>query len=98
METGQSGHVDIERALRQTEQRINRKLEKIMAAQDDINAAVAALQQVSADLLAAVTNIQAQLAAGQQPDTSQLDASVTALQAADAAIQALETPPAPPAP
>ena len=67
-----------------------------MAAQDDINAAVTALQQVSSDLMTAVTNIQQQLANGQPVDTSQLDAGVAALQQADAAIQALETqPPAP---
>ena len=68
-----------------------------MAAQDDINAAVAAIQAVAADLAAAVANIQAEIAAlGTPVDTGPLNTAVAALQQAQAAVDALETP-APPA-
>ena len=72
---------------------INRKVGLIMAAQDDINAAVAAISAVTDDLTAAAANIQAEIAAlGVTVDTSGLTAAVTALQGAQAAVDALETP------
>jgi hypothetical protein len=75
--------------------RIERKVDQIMAAQDDVNAAVAAIQAVAADLVAAVANIQAEIAAlGTPVDTSALNAAVEGLQSAQAAVDALETPPA----
>lgn len=89
----------------------DKKLGRIMASQDDINAAVAALQNeesgvaaTAADLQVAVTNIQNELASlqSQGVDTSALNAAVAGLsqpmsdlQAAQAAVDALETP-APP--
>ena len=78
--------------------------EKIMAAQDDINAAVSAVQAVTADLTSAASDIQAEIAtlnsqlaaAGSATvDTSALDAAIAPLQAAQAAVDALETPAAP---
>lgn len=91
---------------------IKKLLRRIMASQDDVNAAVAALQNeesgvaaVAADLQAAVTNIQQELAGlqGQGVDTSALNDAVAALQqpmsdlqAAQGSVDALETP-APPA-
>lgn len=88
------------------------KLGKVMAAQDDVNAAVAALQNeesgvaaVAADLQGAVANIQQELAdlQNQGVDTSALNAAVAGLQQpmsdlqnAQASVDALETP-APPA-
>lgn len=87
---------------------ITTKLGHIMTAQDDVAAAVAALQNeesgvaaVAADLQAAVTNIQAELSAlqGQGVDTSALNDAVAALgqplsdlQASQASVDALETP------
>lgn len=87
---------------------INHLLRRIMSAQDDVAAAVAALQNeesgvaaVAADLQAAVTNIQAELSAlqGQGVDTSALNDAVAALgqplsdlQASQASVDALETP------
>ena len=68
-----------------------------MAAQDDIRSAISAIQAVTADLVAAVSAIQGQLAAGQPVDTSGLTAAVAALQAVDEQVKGLETPPAPPA-
>ena len=65
-----------------------------MAAQDDINAAVTAIQAVTADLVAVVTNIWHEIAAlGTPVDTTALDAAIAPLQAAQAAVDALETPP-----
>jgi hypothetical protein len=65
-----------------------------MAAQDDINAAVTAIQAVTADLVSAVTNIQAEIAAlGTSVDTSALNAAIAPLQAVQAQVDALETPP-----
>lgn len=79
--------------------------EKIMTAQDDINAAVSAIQAVAADLTGAASAIKAEVdglngrlaAAGHaQVDTSALGAAVAALQQARSAVHALE--PAAPAP
>lgn len=73
-------------------------VERMMTVQDDVNAAVAAVQAVVTDLTSAVANIQAEIAALNVPvDTSQLDAAVASLQQSQAAVDALETP-APPAP
>jgi peptidoglycan hydrolase CwlO-like protein len=75
--------------------RIEQKQGAIMTAQDDINAAVVQLQATQANEAAAVsalgsdvTAIQAELAAGGQPDTSALNAAVAAQPAADAALAA----------
>lgn len=77
-----------------------------MAAQDDINNAVTAIQGVTSDLATAASNIQAEIAnlnsqiaagGGTPVDTSALDTAVTALQQAQASVDALETPAAPPA-
>jgi hypothetical protein len=73
---------------------LNRKVDLIMAAQDDINAAVAAVQQAASDLTSDAAAIQAELAAGSQVDTSQLAPAVSALQASVAAVAALVPPPA----
>lgn len=66
-----------------------------MAAQDDINNAVAAIQTAVATLGADVTAIQAELAAGGTPvDTSALNTAVASLVPAVNAVTAL-APPAP---
>lgn len=70
-----------------------------MAAQDDINAAVSALQGFLADLQDAVTAIQAELAnVAPQVDTSALNALVAQLPDIQASVDALENvnPPATP--
>lgn len=76
-----------------------------MTAQDDVNAAVTAISGVTTDLATTVGNIQteianlnAQIAAGggTPVDTSALDTAVTALQQAQASVDALETPATPP--
>jgi hypothetical protein len=74
--------------------RIYELLEKIMTAQDDINAAVAQLAQTQANeanavtvLGADVTALTAALAAGGTPvDTSALNAAVAAQSASDTAL------------
>lgn len=80
--------------------RIIENQEKIMAAQDDINAAVSAVQAVTADLTSAASNIQAEIAAlqaaGVTVNTTALDAAIAPLQAAQAAVDALETAPVTP--
>lgn len=89
-------------------------LGKIMSAQTDVDAAVTAVgglvtdvAEVVADLKVAVANISAEIASfGTPVDTTALDAAVagftdaeTALAAAQASVDALETPaPVPPAP
>lgn len=67
-----------------------------MAAQDDINTAVSALQAFFTDLVAAVAEIKAELAA-QAPtvDTSALNPLVAQIPALQASVDALEAPPAP---
>jgi predicted negative regulator of RcsB-dependent stress response len=71
-----------------------------MTAQADVDAAVTAVQGVTADLGNAVTNIKAEIAAlqaaGVTVDTTALDAAIAPLEAAQAAVDALETstPPA----
>jgi hypothetical protein len=99
VETGQSGYADsgqFEHALRQVEQRLNRKLEKIMAAQDDINAAGQAIIGLLTDMQAdiaeignGVTAIQAALAAMPAAvDTTALDAAVAQIAQAQASLDA----------
>jgi predicted negative regulator of RcsB-dependent stress response len=93
---------------------LHRKADNLMAASDDIAAAVAALQSeetgvaaTAADLTTAAANIQAELAAlaaaNPSVDTTALNAAVAGLApvqqqltAAQSAVDALETPPAPP--
>lgn len=97
--------------VRESLKNAHRKLDNIMAAQDDVNAAIAALQSeeagvaaVSADLQTAVAAIQAELAGLQASgvDTSGLNAAVAGLaqpmadlQAAQASVDALAPAPAP---
>lgn len=80
----------------------------IDAATTAITGLETSVSAVAADLNAAVTNITAEIAALKQANpavnTSALDAAVAglaaplaALQSADTAVDALETPPAPPA-
>ena len=103
-----------ERMLQQMEQRINQKLEMIMSEQADIDAAaqailnlVANIQAEDANLAAAVTAIQAFIAAHSGTvDTTALDAAVAQISGAqsnlDAAVTSVQgivpAPPAPPAP
>lgn len=78
-------------------QRIEQKVDKLMAAQDDINAAVTALDSFLADLSSQVQKISAALAAGGTPaDTSALNTVVSQLPAAQAAVDALTAPAAQP--
>jgi hypothetical protein len=79
------------RLLRQ----INHKVGVIMTAQADIDNAVSVLLEVTQGLTTLVGELQADLA-GQNVDTSRLDASLAPLQSAEAALQALadSVPPA----
>jgi hypothetical protein len=82
--------------------RIEHKVDRIMAAQDDINAAVAALGSFLTDLSGGVTAIQNELAAAPAAvDTSALNTIIGQLPAAQAALDALANPaaatPPPPA-
>ena len=70
----------------------NWKLGRIMSAQSDINAAVAALSAFLADLAVAVDDIKAELA-GDEVDTSALDALVAKLPGVQASVDALESAP-----
>lgn len=78
------GVVDIHRRLNDVE----RKQEDILSNQDTINALVTQLQAVDTDLAAEISGLQAQVAAGVQPE--QLDFS--GLNAVAASLVALETP------
>jgi hypothetical protein len=80
-------------------QRIEGKVDQIMAAQDDINAAVTALTAFLTDLSTDVAAIKAQLAngGGGTVDTSALNSVVGQLPAAQAAVDALANPVTPPA-
>jgi hypothetical protein len=74
-----------------------------MATQADVDALTAAVSGVSTDLAAAVTNIQAEIAALQTAnpalDLSALQTAVSGLVTVQGTVDALETPPpaAPPA-
>jgi len=75
--------------------RIEEKVDKIMAAQDDINAAVTALDSFLTDLSNDVAAITQLLANGGTPaDTSALNTVIGQLPAAQAALDALANPPA----
>jgi predicted nucleic acid-binding Zn-ribbon protein len=83
---------------------INQKLDVIMTAQDDINAAtsqieadVAAENAATDAIKAEIANLEAQVAAGQAPDLTGLKAAVADLDAA-AASEEGAVPPPPPAP
>jgi hypothetical protein len=67
------------------------KVRTILMGQADINTQVQNIQAVTADLLEILTQVQEDLS-GQGVDTTQLDAAVTALQAADAQLKAAVTP------
>lgn len=77
---------------------INRKVDLIMTAQDDINADVTVIQNDESTIAAAVTAIQAYIATLQQAgiDTGPLDAAVASLTTAAQSVAAI--PPAPAAP
>lgn len=55
---------------------IQRKLDCIMAAQDDINAAVSVIESSVSKLADDVTALTAALAAGETPDTTALNSAV----------------------
>jgi hypothetical protein len=78
--------------------RIEGKVDQIMAGQASIDAAVAALNPFLTDLSNDVAAIKAQLANGAPVDTDALDAVIAQLPAAQAALDALASPPAPPQP
>ena len=73
---------------------VEQKEDRIMAAQDDINAAVSALNQFLTNLSADVGKIQAGLAAGggTPVDTSGLNTVIGQLPAAQSALDALANP------
>lgn len=79
-------------------ERIEERLTRIMSAQDDINAAVTAINGFLTDLSADVQKITALLEAGggTPADTSALNTAVGELPAAQAAVDALANPPAEP--
>lgn len=97
-----------ERNVREQLDRIERKVDRLMAAQDDINAAITALQADETGLDASVQRILAAIAdlQSQGVDTSALTAEVQNLQGHVDAVAAIEpveapidTPPVePPAP
>jgi DNA repair ATPase RecN len=81
---------------------MNRELAKIMASQDDINAAVTAIQGLLTDLsaqagtiLTDIQAVQSQIGSGQAVDTSALDSAVSGIQAVqtslDSAVSNLTT-------
>lgn len=74
-------------------ERIERKVDTIMAGQASIDAAVTAVTAFLTDLSNDVAAIKTELANGGTVDTSKLDALVAQLPAAQAAIDALVTPP-----
>jgi hypothetical protein len=75
--------------------RIEQKVDAIMAGQASIDAAVTAINSFLTDLSADVTAIKAEIDAGGTVSTDALDAAVAQLPAAQAAIDALAHP-APP--
>lgn len=78
-------------------ERIEQKVDKLMAAQDDINAAVTALNSFLSDLSTQVQAIAAALAAGggTPVSTTALNTVIAQLPAAQAAVDALAGTPAP---
>lgn len=73
-------------------QRIEGKVDQIMAGQASIDAAVTAFTEFLTDLSADVAAIKAQLADGGTVDTTALDSVVGQLPAAQAALDALAHP------
>ena len=74
-------------------QRIEQKVDQLMAAQDDINAAVTALSSFLSDLSTQVQAIKTALDNGGTPvDTSALNSVIAQLPAAQAAVDALTAP------
>jgi len=77
---------------------LNLKADVIMAAQDDINTAVATIADGTTQIVTATTAISAALAADQPVDTSALNAALPPfVQAVQALTAAVPPPPAPPA-
>jgi ABC-type transporter Mla subunit MlaD len=79
--------------------RIEGKVDQLMAAQDDINAAVTAVNSFLTDLSTQVADIKAALAAGgggTPVDTSALNTAVGQFPAAQAALDALAPQPSGP--
>lgn len=80
---------------------LNRKADKIVSQQDDLNADVASIEAGVTALSDAATNIQAEIAALQAAnpalDLTGLNTAVADLGNAVSAVSALQTPPAPPA-
>lgn len=74
-------------------QLLNEKVGQVMTAQDDITAAVGALQGFLTDLSNDVQAIAAKIDNGETVDTSALTALVAQLPAAQAALDALAAPP-----
>jgi hypothetical protein len=77
-------------------QRIEGKVDQIMAGQASIDAAVTAFTAFLTDLSTDVAAIKAQLADGGTVDTTALDSVVGQLPAAQAALDALANPVTPP--
>jgi hypothetical protein len=76
--------------------RIEQKVDQLMAGQASIDAAVTAINNLLTDLSSDVAAIQQQIAAGAPVDTTALDAAVANIPAAQAAIDALAHPAATP--
>ena len=101
--------LDLTNTIKQTARETTGRLDKIMAAQDDINAAVTAVTGLLTDIQGQVATlatdlqqIQALLASGQTVDTSALDAAVanvagiqSALDSGVSAVTAVASPPPP---
>jgi len=78
--------------------RIEEKVDLLMAGQASIDAAVTAFTSFLTDLSNDVAAIKTELANGGTVNTTQLDALVAGLPAAQAALDALVTPVTPPPP
>jgi hypothetical protein len=74
--------------------RIEQKVDALMSAQDDINAAVTAITGFLTDLSNDVSLIAARLQAGGAADTAALNQVVGQLPAIQAAVDSLANPPA----
>jgi hypothetical protein len=85
-------------ALLRSLQELHAKADILMSQQDDLTAAATAIQAENADLASAAANISAEIAAlkAANPalDLTALDAAVAGIPAAQAGVDALETPPA----
>jgi hypothetical protein len=88
----QAGGTPVRHELADDLERIERKVDRLMTAQDDVNAAVSAVSSFLSDLSTQVQAIGARLDAGGSGtpvDTSKLNAIVAQLPAAQAAVDAL---------